>query len=160
MNRHKESKQANNNMQTSCQAIGFSVAKLSTNMSRSNKTCSARQPHQVVQISLGHFELDMPVRPIISYWMLSSWKLHDMTYQRFAPSASPMTMLSLLMEKNPLKLLKNILEHYVLLLYNQYTDTSAKKPLTASFVFTYSTNFFCITCLLLLPNALDIQDSS
>ena len=63
-------------------------------------------------------------------------------------------------ETKPLKLLKNILEHSILLLYNQYTDTSAKNPLTASFVFKYSTTFFCIICLLLLHNALDIQDSS
>jgi hypothetical protein len=80
--RHKESKQADNNMQTYCQAINCSVAKLSTNMSRLNTTCSAWQPHQVVQIGLGHFELDVPVRPIISYWMLSLWKLHDIWYVR------------------------------------------------------------------------------
>ena len=82
VSRHKESKQAENNMQTSCQAMSCSVAKLSTNMSKLNKTCSAWQPQQVVQFSLGHFELDVSVMPTISHWLLLSWKLHNIWHIR------------------------------------------------------------------------------
>jgi len=147
-------------MQTSCQAISCSVAKLSTDMSRLNKTCSARRPHQVVQMSWPLWIwCACRANNILLNAVIVKASRH-MTHQRPKLSASPMTMLSLLMEKKPLKLLKNILEHSVLLLYNGYKDTSAKNPLTASFVVKYSTTFFCITCFLLLHNALDIQDSS
>jgi hypothetical protein len=67
VSRHKESKQADNNIWISCQAISCSMAKLSINMSEMNKAFSARQSHQVAPISLGQFEHDVPVSPSAFY---------------------------------------------------------------------------------------------
>jgi hypothetical protein len=99
VSRHEESKQADNNMQISCQAISCSVVKLSTNMWMLNKTCSARWPHQVVQMSWPLWTwCACQANNILLNAVIVKASRH-MTYQRSTLSASPMTMLSLLMDE-------------------------------------------------------------